>query len=1127
MHANPRTTQFATSLLPQKSSGEVVNFDGETWYKISNANAIEPFFMTITSSSDVWNFIWSNGALSAGRKNSEHAIFPYLTADKILDMGACSGNLSAVKIFSADGTFLWKPFDSNTQWKVERNVYKNSSGSHIILEEVNTELDLIWRTEWTSSDKYGLVKISSIKNRASKSAKVQILDGAQNIVPACGTMQLQATNSILLDAYKKSDLEKDSGLALFSLSSVLTDRAEPSEALWANTCWFSKKSPVYLDPQTPEFFAREIPLEQIDVLKGKRASCFISFDLELEGGAQEKWEQVFDTHLENSKIALLKKELADRAALEKSLLNDIEQGKKLLEKYIGEADGLQNTADKIACMHHEANVMFNIMRGGVFAENNSVRSDDFIGFVETRNKAKAACAKALNLGETVNYAELGKIVKATRDAQLYRLYLEYLPLSFSRRHGDPSRPWNKFSINLKDSHGNPILNYEGNWRDIFQNWEALAMSYPAYTSGMIAKFLNATTADGFNPYRITRAGIDWEIPEPDNPWSNIGYWNDHQIIYLSKLLELEEKINPAALDEFLNSAIYTVANVPYHIKAYAQIQKNPRDTIVFDFELNEKISAEVERFGSDAKLFGKNGEPYLVTMAEKVLQLILTKMANFVPAGGIWMNTQRPEWNDANNALAGYGLSVVTLCYLRRFMVFVKGLFEKSSEENFILSAPLKKFLEEISGIYKSANPENINSGIERKIFVEKCENAFEAERFSFYENPESLLQGEKISKAEIISALDAFIKHAEHSIKLNKRSDGLYHSYNTLEIGERAMEILNLEEMLEGQVAVLSSGLLDAEEICALCDSLAKSRMYEPRQNSYMLYPSKELPRFANKNVLEKSAAQKIATLKAELERGYTLPDAASLVYNDSLEGGKAHFNPDFRNAEVLENAIEKNYPQIGAEEKNEILSLYEKTFNHKSFTGRSGTFYAYEGIGSIYWHMVSKLLLAVQENFQKALSAKNEQGAKKLGAHYYKIRAGLSFNKTPEIYGAFPIDPYSHTPYLQGAKQPGMTGQVKEEVITRWGELGMEIENGSLRFNPALLLKKEFGADGTLSFTRFKIPFVYKLDGSISAIKVTVDSATFGAEIPAELSADIFSREGKVKSVTVEIPSNAIFAE
>ena len=46
-----------------------------------------------------------------------------------------------------------------------------------------------------------------------------------------------------------------------------------------------------------------------------------------------------------------------------------------------------------------------------------------------------------------------------------------------------------------------------------------------------------TTADGYNPYRITSDGIDWEIIDPDDTWSQIGYWNDHQIIYLLKLLE--------------------------------------------------------------------------------------------------------------------------------------------------------------------------------------------------------------------------------------------------------------------------------------------------------------------------------------------------------------------------------------------------------------------------------------------------------------------------------------------------------------------------------------------------------------------------------------------------------------
>jgi hypothetical protein len=43
-------------------------------------------------------------------------------------------------------------------------------------------------------------------------------------------------------------------------------------------------------------------------------------------------------------------------------------------------------------------------------------------------------------------------------------------------------------------------------------------------------------------------------------------------------------------------------------------------------------------------------------------------MSNLIPEGGIWMNTQRPEWND-NNALVGNGVSMVTLCYLRDFKI--------------------------------------------------------------------------------------------------------------------------------------------------------------------------------------------------------------------------------------------------------------------------------------------------------------------------------------------------------------------------------------------------------------------------------------------------------------------------
>jgi hypothetical protein len=146
-----------------------------------------------------------------------------------------------------------------------------------------------------------------------------------------------------------------------------------------------------------------------------------------------------------------------------------------------------------------------------------------------------------------------------------------LPISFSRRHGAPSRPWNYFPIDIVDEKGHKKHNYEGNWRDIFQNWEALAFSFPGFIEGMITKFVNASTIDGYNPYRITREGIDWEVIEPDDPWSYIGYWGDHQIIYLQKLLEHAHRHYPGKLEEMLTQENFVYANVPYKIAEYDKI----------------------------------------------------------------------------------------------------------------------------------------------------------------------------------------------------------------------------------------------------------------------------------------------------------------------------------------------------------------------------------------------------------------------------------------------------------------------------------------------------------------------------------------------------------------------------
>lgn len=1154
----------------KKTHGYFTELDGEVgqFYKIENYDCMEDFFMTITSASDIWNFCWAQGGITAGRIDCDHAVFPYYTADKVSDAKSYTGAYTAVRVQknSSDcdcgGGVFWEPFASlwaspairrNLEKNITRNIYKNATGTEVWFEEINGDLELLFRYGWSSSAKYGLVRKSVIKNLSENEVTLTILDGCRNILPACVTADFQNNNSVLLDAYKKTDLDASANLAIFAVSSIVSDKAEPSEGLFANTCWFSCNDKLILSPDAPEKFECGSQIDFVDVVKGKRPAAYISREIKLAGtghttqknGGQKnpgcaQWYQVFDTRLDAAKIAQLKKLLLDRDALTSALETDIADGKKLMETYIAEADGLQSTAQTMTCVHHSENVMFNIMRGGFFANGGKINLNDFLNFVRQRNKALAHDAQKLisdrqavaaDKDGFAAYSALESSVQKQMNPQLARLFYEYMPLTFSRRHGDPSRPWNRFNIHLRDNDGNPILNYEGNWRDIFQNWEALAWSYPQYIKNMTSKFLNAMTIEGFNPYRISREGIDWEIPEPGNPWAQIGYWGDHQVIYLEKLLEVYEKVDKNRLVSELGEKIYASANVPYRIKSYDEISADPRNTIYFDHELNGRLQKLSAENGSDAKLVtvsGKAdaGEVALVTLGTKLLQIVIAKMSNFVPGGGIWLNTQRPEWNDANNALAGYGLSVVTLCYLHRFVGFLSGLFAASASDDFCLPSVVADCFTALGKLYvqsdaeKSAKDETL-----RKNFTDAQGRIFEEERNSLYKNGYG--KSEKtMRKAEIITILDGILHHIKVTIALNRRGDGLFHAYNTMRISAEKIQIEHLQEMLEGQVAVLSAGVLHPDEVLDVLTALKSSRMYEPHQNSYMLYPNKELPAFESKNLVDKNDL-KIFGLEDFAAR------TGSAILCDDCDGN-FHFNGEFRNARFLREFCmtlpESERPS--AEEQKSLELLYEKTFNHQSFTGRSGTFYAYEGLGSIYWHMVSKLLLAAQENIFAAIKAEaNHKTIDALTAAYYEIRAGIGFNKDAEIYGAFPADPYSHTPDGLGAKQPGMTGQVKEEILTRWGELGVDIADGLAIFCPKILKKSEFFDDGTLRFTWCGTPITYKLagdaeiPGKITVKKISVNGMVRNCQMnaPAALtaseSADFFARNGKIREIVVEL--------
>ena len=1011
----------------KKVKGQFIWINGEQFYEIANYDQMKPFFISLASDTDLWMYLSSTGGLTCGRRSPGEALFPYYTDDKITESYEFTGPKTIIKVNGEMVNGEWIPFSNMQQpvYRISRKIAKSTVGNQIVFCEENHTMGLRFSYLWAPAGKHGWVRRATLENLTQEPVRVRLTDMLQNVLPAGVERKTQNEFSTLVDGYKKTELVPGTSLALFRMEAILVDRAEPSESLTCNTV-YALGLPRANYAQTES--------------KGVRGAYVVKSSFQLSALSSQTWYNVLDV----SKDAVAVHELMRFIATPKRAIKAIEaamrQSTDALIRIVHKNDGIQITGDEANDARHFANVLFNTMRGGYYL-NYPPKSDT-----------------------------------------------EDLPLTFGRRHGDPSRPWNLFNIHVQDENGNPVVGYQGNWRDIFQNWEALSYSYPLYTNHIIAKFLNATTADGYNPYRISNEGLDYEVIEPENPWSNIGYWGDHQIIYLLKLLEISYKHDPEKLRRLLQARQYSFANVPYRLKSYAEIVADPKNSIRFDDEEHKRIQALIPELGADAKLLlDEHRQVRRTTMADKLLITLLTKLSNFVPNAGIWMNTLRPEWNDANNALVGFGASMVTLCYMRRYVTFLQTLLT----EDISVGVETEAFLKGIHEALKQLS----NRQSSNRQFTDAVGLAGEAYRTLVYKG----ISGEQttIALAEVQAFLAAALTAIDASIRANKREDGLYEAYNLIKFDNQqsTIEISHLYQMLEGQVAVLTSGLLTPEESADLLDAMRTSDLYREDQRSYMLYPNRRRKTFLELNNLP-DEAKSLPVVQKYL---------GSILKQD-CDGG-IHFDAKYRNANEL---------------PEELKDLYESIFNHHAFTGRSGTFYKYEGLGCIYWHMVSKLLLAVGETISAysdtigSNPTESDDTLSRLWAHYFQIREGIGSHKNPAEYGAFPFDPYSHTPSMAGAQQPGMTGQVKEDIISRWFELGVFVRDGQIHFAPQVIITDDF-VGGALQFDYCGTHVIYRLQIEGEPQSMYLNHAE--VSLTKEQSAHVFARDGQINLLEIKI--------
>lgn len=332
------------------------------------------------------------------------------------------------------------------------------------------------------------------------------------------------------------------------------------------------------------------------------------------------------------------------------------------------------------------------------------------------------------------------------------------------------------------------------------------------------------------------------------------------------------------------------------------------------------------------------------------------------------MNTQRPEWNDANNALAGYGLSMVTACQLRRHIAVLRDIYAESAGPWSISSSVAiwtRGVLEVLTSERTLLQSRTIDDTDRRRV-LDRLGSIFERRCGERHTRPET-----EIDASTVEALFEVALAWLDHAVAANRRADGLYHGYNLASFAPDRLGIERLPEMLEGQVAVLSSGTLDSGTCADLIDALFESELHREDLDTFLLQPVRRLPSLIEKGRIPETAAGRFGLFRVLesrgdewlIERGSDgrLRFAATIVNVRDVDRLLDHYEEDPDLAEAV------------TRERAGIRELYESVFNHLAFTGRSGGMYGYEGIGCTYWHMVAKLLLAVGENVERAIDRRD----------------------------------------------------------------------------------------------------------------------------------------------------------
>ena len=347
-----------------RASGGLVEADDGTWYRIDRLEAMEPFLLTVVSDSDLWMFASSRGPLTAGRVDANHALLPYETDDRLHRSVGISGPVTLVTRTIEGHREVWHPFGPRLAPGCTRSLAKHVLGTALRLEEHHPGWGLRFRATWQPSRAYGWVRTVELVDDTGAGSEVEILDGLLDVMPAGVDAVTEQLTSNLVDAYKRSEAGLAGTAALYTLESLLTDRAEPAESLAATLIWSTGLDDVevHLDERAVEDVWHDGTRQPVDLLTGRRGAYLLRAPVDVPAGGAASWVIVADTGLGHAALHDRLQVVTDPDAHE-HVADDVAAGTARLAARLADADGVQHTGDPIADAHHLSNVLFNAMRG--------------------------------------------------------------------------------------------------------------------------------------------------------------------------------------------------------------------------------------------------------------------------------------------------------------------------------------------------------------------------------------------------------------------------------------------------------------------------------------------------------------------------------------------------------------------------------------------------------------------------------------------------------------------------------------------------------------------------------------------------------------------------------------------